>query len=158
MVKLVDTRDLKSRARKGVPVRFRLRAPGADISTIRLLMAAPPQMELDVLMTSRFSFSGRRSANLTSPILAPVSATSPTGEVEIRPFISIAPPDRARPVLTPSATAACMAFLSSRSTRLSGDGLASPAMSSGVGACGLPVAHPVSTGATSRTVAAVLAR
>ncbi len=27
MVKLVDTRDLKSRARKGVPVRFRLRAP-----------------------------------------------------------------------------------------------------------------------------------
>lgn len=27
MVKLVDTRDLKSRARKGVPVRFRFRAP-----------------------------------------------------------------------------------------------------------------------------------
>lgn len=27
MVKLVDTRDLKSRARKGVPVRFRLGAP-----------------------------------------------------------------------------------------------------------------------------------
>ncbi|MEY3861730.1 MAG: hypothetical protein RIR60_96 [Pseudomonadota bacterium] len=29
VVKLVDTRDLKSLARKGVPVRLRLRAPNA---------------------------------------------------------------------------------------------------------------------------------
>ena len=34
MVKLVDTRDLKSRARKGVPVRFRFRAPAASTSSI----------------------------------------------------------------------------------------------------------------------------
>jgi hypothetical protein len=33
MVKLVDTRDLKSRARKGVPVRFRLRAPHLHVRT-----------------------------------------------------------------------------------------------------------------------------
>jgi hypothetical protein len=51
MVKLVDTRDLKSRARKGVPVRFRLRAPFIQSATQALagsVMRALPDIAMPI--------------------------------------------------------------------------------------------------------------
>src|SRR5690606_40978721 len=43
MVKLVDTRDLKSLGRKAVPVRFRLRAPSAKSTLVRFVRHILPE-------------------------------------------------------------------------------------------------------------------
>ena len=71
MVKLVDTRDLKSRARKGVPVRFRLGAPYLHY-TINVSVIEPAHLAvMAVFFDCGTHYSGTQSARRgPSPKLA----------------------------------------------------------------------------------------